>query len=330
MLTPILELRAVVDGRPRRLRLKLEGANPCGSLKHRTARSLVRALRRQGALRPGATIVESTSGNLGVALAALVAEHRAGFVAVVDPNVPRELQDAMRDLGAEVRVVAEPDACGGFLAGRLRAVQALVASDPRYVWPNQYESAANPLVHYAETAPEIDVQAGTAQAVVIAVSTGGTFAGVARYFRERRSPMRLVAVDVTGSVALGGEPGLRRVSGIGSSRPSSFITPDLVDAAAAVAEVDAVAMCRVLAAQAGVRVGASSGAVVFACLELMARDAAFVDAVCVCADFGAGYASTVYDDAWAAGLGVPSRSSAALEATLDVVAFASASAAGRT
>lgn len=297
--TPMVHLPVRVGGRDRRVRIKLEGVNPSGSVKYRTARALVASLDRRGLLAPGVSLIESTSGNLGVALAAIAVERGLGMVAVVDPNVPVESRTGMAQLGAEVVLVHERDPAGGYLGTRLGAVRARLAEDPHLRWTDQYHDQANPEVHEQETGPELAAQIDRGvQAVFVAVSTGGTMAGIARHFATLEHRPRLVAVDVRGSVAIGGTPSHRHISGIGSGRRSAFLHHDLVRDRAFVAELDAVATCRQLADEAGLVLGASSGAVVAACTRAMLRDPDLVDAVCLSPDFGTAYRSTIYDDDW--------------------------------
>src|SRR5207302_1979767 len=142
---------------------------------------------------------------------------------------PRHLE-WMRELGAEVDMVSSPDATGGYLLSRLARVRELCASSSRFAWTNQYENPANPRAHYQETGPEILRQlGGRVDAIFVAVSTGGTLAGIGRYFRESSPSTRLIGVDARGSVVFGGPPGPRRLTGIGASRRSAFLVPGLYD-----------------------------------------------------------------------------------------------------
>lgn len=296
--TPLVEVELLVEGRPRPVRLKLESENRWGSSKDRTALGLLRALEERGELRPGATVVESSSGNLGVALAALARERGYGFVAVVDPRVSVANLGAMRELGAHLELADEPDDHGGYLLARLRRVQELVDGEG-HAWTNQYGNPANPGIHYAETAPELWRQSADAcDAVFVAVSTGGTLAGIARYLRETAPQVQVVAVDVVGSVALGFPAGPRLLTGIGSARPSEFLVPADYDAAVLVTTEEAVAHCRALAAATGVSVGGSSGAVLAACAGYLALHPDCGTAVCICPDGGAKYLDTIYRDDW--------------------------------
>ena len=303
--TPLVRVALVVGGRRRPVHLKLEGANPCGSLKDRTAASLLDDLERRGALAPGSILVESTSGNLGVALAWLARRRGYRFVAVVDPKTTPENVARMRRLGARVERVVTPDATGGYLLSRLERVRELCATSEAFVWPDQYTNPANPRAHERGTAPELlDQMQGDVDAIFVPVSTGGTLAGIARCVRRESPSTRLFAVDARGSVALGGAAGPRLLTGIGASRPSSFLSPDLYDDRVLVADTEAFAFCRALAARARIRVGGSSGAALAACARVLAANPELERVVCLCADRGEHYASTIYDDSWLARNGI--------------------------
>lgn len=296
--TPVVPVELTVRGRRRTVCLKLEGANPYGSLKDRTAASLVDELEQRGALEPGSILVESTSGNLGVALAAIARRRGYRFVAVVDPKTTLENMAQLRRLGARIDFVDTPDEAGGYLLARLERVRELCASGA-LVWPDQYSNPANPRAHEQGTAPELlDQLHGEIDAVFVPVSTGGTLAGLARCLRRDSPATRIVAVDALGSVALGGRPGPRLLTGIGASRRSSFLSADLYDQSVLVGDAEAFAFCRALAAATGISVGGSSGAALAACARLLARDPYLDRVVCLCPDRGDRYASTIYDDGW--------------------------------
>jgi 2,3-diaminopropionate biosynthesis protein SbnA len=288
----------LVRGRPRPMLLKLEGRSPTGSIKGRTARSLVDALDTAGRLRAGCTLVESTSGNLGVGLAAEAAARGYRFHAVVDPKVPYLALTRMRRLGASVEIVTEADENGAYLAARLARVRELVASFDPLVWTDQYGSLANPRAHETGTGPELIAQAGDIDVVFAAVSTGGTVAGLARFFRAASPRTRVVAVDIRGSAALGGVAGPRVLTGIGSTQPSRFLSSDRTFDVAIVDEADAVGACRTLERRTGLRVGGSSGAAVAAAVRYLATSSKRLRAVCICPDGGENYVDTIYDDAW--------------------------------
>lgn len=308
--TPIQRIRFLVGGKSQRVYLKLEGENPGGSIKDRTARSLLRSLESAGRLSPAGRLVESSSGNLAIALAMLARESGYRFTAVVDPKITAENLRRLEDLGAETKMVETPDETGGYLLTRLARIREMIADDPGLLWTNQYTNEANPQAHYVSTAPEIFRQMErSVDAVFVAVSTGGTLAGIGRYFREASPNTQIIAVDTIGSVALGGSPGLRKLNGMGSSRRSEFVDDRLYDALTYVGDCEAFAFCRALDAATGIKVGGSSGACLAACARYLQSHSKAERVVCICADRGEHYASSIFSDSWLArnGLGIGRR-----------------------
>jgi len=297
--TPLVDFAVTLPDRPpARLSLKLEGHNPFGSIKDRPAAAMLAALEAEGRLRGGTRVIESSSGNLAVALAGRCRARGIGFVAVVDPKITPENLARLKALDAEIAMVDEPDVTGGYLLTRLALVEARCAADPDLVWTDQYHNPANPAAHARSTGPELHRQMGDAQAVFCAVSTGGTYAGLSRYFADHAPHVEVVPVDVEGSLALSdAPPRSRHLPGVGASQPSSFVravVPEVVP------EGVAVAACRWLADRTDLRVGASSGAALAGGLAVLARRPDLTHVVCLCPDFGVRYGSTVYDDAWCA------------------------------
>jgi len=303
--TPIGRVRLRIDGDFRNVYLKREGHNPGGSIKDRTAMGLLRGLEETGRLRPGGRLVESSSGNLAISLAMLARDRGYEFTAVVDPNVTAEKMRRLHALGSETKLVESPDETGGYLLIRLASVRKMLAEDPGLVWTDQYSNAANPEAHYLGTAPEIYRQMEhRVDAVFVAVSTGGTLAGIGRFFREVSPDTRIIAVDVRGSVALGGFPGARKLTGIGSSRRSTFVTPGLYDDIIYVGDCEAFACCRDVDAATGMKIGGSSGAGLAACARYLQTHDEVERPVCICADRGEHYASTIFSDSWLAQNGI--------------------------
>jgi 2,3-diaminopropionate biosynthesis protein SbnA len=291
----------LIGGKSRNVYLKLEGDNPGGSIKDRTALRLLRSLENTGQLRTGGRLVESSSGNLAIGLAMLARDSGYQFTAVVDPKVTAENMRRLHDLGAETTMVETPDETGGYLLTRLARIREMLAEDPGLLWTNQYSNAANPEAHYSGTAPEIFRQMEhRVDAVFVAVSTGGTLAGIGRYFREASPDTRIIAVDARGSVALGGSPGVRNLTGIGSSRRSEFVAPGLYDELIYVGDREAFAFCRAVDAATGVKVGGSSGACLAACARYLQSHRKAERAVCICADRGEHYASSIFSNSWLA------------------------------
>lgn len=303
--TPLQAVRIDLQGRPHTAYFKLESANPTGSSKDRTARAILQAMHAERPLRPGDVVVESTSGNLGIALAHLLHQIGCRLIAVTDPNTSTDIRRTLEAEGVEVQVVDEPDGHGGYLLNRLRRVRELCEANPSYRWGNQYENPANPAVHERTTGPEILAQAGSElDAVYVAVSTGGTLSGISRYLRAAAHSVSVVAVDAHGSRATGGEAGPRLLSGIGASRVSSFLNDDAYDSVKFVADSASFALCRMLGDDTGLRLGGSSGSVLCALLDDLRGGTPPRRPVCVMPDGGERYEHTFYDDAWLMAHGV--------------------------
>jgi cysteine synthase A len=294
--TPIVPIRARIRSRDITIRLKLEKANKWGSIKDRTALGLVTSVASR-LDNPAATLIESTSGNLGVALASIAKELDRRFIAVVDPTLSQVLAAKMTRIGAQLDFVTDSDSNGSYLNARLARVATLVESVPEAVWTDQYHNPANPLAHYRSTAPELLRQTPGTDAVFVAVSTGGTLAGISRYMREYAPEVQVIAVDVPGSRVFGEPRGRRLLTGIGAARRSSFLTPGTWDDTVLVEDDAAIAVCHQMR-QSGVSLGGSSGAVIAACVQYMDAHPQIAAPLCVCADGGAPYGHTIYADDW--------------------------------
>jgi 2,3-diaminopropionate biosynthesis protein SbnA len=283
----------------RRLAVKCEGFNFGWSIKLRSALSMIEAAERDGCIAPGATIVESSSGNLGVALSVIAASRSMNFICVTDPNCSRQNRALMRVTGAVVEIVQTKDENGSYLGARKQRVQQLCERNRNHVWLNQYENSANAQAHHDTTAVSIDCEFPDLDALFIGVGTGGTLMGCLDYFRERGKATRIIAVDSVGSVNFNGSPAPRYIAGLGSSQPMTLIKEDEVDGIEWVHERDAVLMCRKLA-RAGFVLGGSSGTVIQGAKTWLARNDPDrrLNAVAVAPDFGPSYLETVYDDAW--------------------------------
>lgn len=297
--TPIHELRVRLGESLRSVFLKLEARNPCGSSKDRTALSMITEAETTGRLHHGDIVVESTSGNLGVALAYVCSRKHYEFLAVVDPKATRENLERMRRLGASIDLVSDCDAMGGYLSARIARVKEHCSHSAAYKWLNQYENRANPLAHSSTTAPEIFNQMrGRVDAVFVAVSTGGTLAGISEYTRRVSAGTVLIAVDAVGSVALGGCASARRLTGIGSSQRSVFLERCSYDHAYWIHDAEAFSFCRAIAAATDIMLGGSSGAVLAACVDYLREHPGVARPVCICPDDGRHYQSTIYNDEW--------------------------------
>src|SRR4030081_3319770 len=185
---------------------------------------MVEAAERNGLLRPGSVLVESSSGNLGVALSMIAASKGYGFLCVTDTRCNLATRRLMEALGCQVHIITEPDPVSGFLGARINYIHALRASDDRYVWLNQYTNPEAWKAHYRRTGPAIARQFPPLDVLFVGGGTTGTLMGCARYFREWHRPVLLVAVDSVGSGTFRGTPGRRVIPGLGTS-----VRPDLLD-----------------------------------------------------------------------------------------------------
>src|SRR6201988_4835700 len=207
--------------------LKLEGFNVTGSIKIKTAIALVEDLEQKGVARTDETvIVESSSGNLGLALSLVCAAKRYKFVCVTDPNANRTTIRGMELYGAKVIVVEDRDPAGGYLGSRLKKIDQILQSDPNAIWLNQYANVANKNVHAEQTADEIAREFDRVDWMFVGTGTTGTIAGISERLRVEYPRMKLVAVEPAGSVTFGGVPGKRNIPGIGTS-----VRPKLADLA---------------------------------------------------------------------------------------------------
>ncbi|RAV34050.1 putative siderophore biosynthesis protein SbnA [Corynebacterium heidelbergense] len=298
--TPLVRLDKVNPSDAVTLWGKLEQFNPGGSAKDRTAAALVEAAVANGTLSEGATLVESSSGNLGIALARQALVNGWGFRCVVDPRVNRATVAMMEALGATVEFVTEPDPeTGDWLVARRKKVRDLVDSIPGAVNLDQYSNPAARRAHSEGTMREIVRDLGRAPDwLFVAVSTTGTIGGCADYAEAIGADTRIVGVDAEGSVLFGGKRGDRHLPGFGAGAVpdlSLSVKPARVDR---IDDVSSVVGARVLAATEGILPGASGGAVITAALRAVEAMDPGSSAVLIFHDAGSAYLDTVYNDEW--------------------------------
>ena len=290
-----VDLGSVV-GHP--LFLKCEGFNFAGSVKLKAAAAMVVTAERDGVLRPGSILIESSSGNLGVALSVIAASKGYRFVCVTDSRCNLAARLLMEALGAEVHTITEPDPVDGFLGARLEYVRALCASDLNYVWLDQYRNDDAWKAHYSTTGPAIARRFPDLDVLLVGAGTTGTLMGCARYFRRWRPSVRIVAVDPVGSVSFGTPAARRMIPGLGMNVRPPLLDESLVDDVVHVEEVDAIRTCYRLARR-GFLFGGSTGTVVSGATHWLADHAAHdKTAVAIAPDLGERYLDTLYQANW--------------------------------
>ena len=294
-----------VDLRPifgHRLYLKCEGFNFAGSVKLKTATAMVEAAERDGLLAPGSILVESSSGNLGVALSVIAASKGYRFLCVTDPRCNLSARLLIEALGSQVHIVDKPDVSGGYLGARIDYVRALCATDDRYVWLDQYTNPGNWQAHYRTTGPAIARQFPRLDTLFVGAGTTGTLMGCAHYFREWHRPVRIIAIDSAGSVTFGDAPGRRMIPGLGTGIRPPLLDESYVDEVIHVEEADTIRACHRLARH-GFLFGGSTGTVVSGAMSWLARhDARELTTVAIAPDLGERYLGTIYQAEWFQGL----------------------------
>jgi cysteine synthase A len=268
--TPLVKIPRVAKGSSATLLVMLESFNPAGSVKDRIGVAMIEAAEREGRLLPGMTILEPTSGNTGIALAFVAAAKGYPLILIMPDTMTIERRSLLKAYGAQV--VLTPGAEG--MPGAIRRANEILTSAPgKYFMPQQFENPANPEIHRRTTAEEIwrDTD-GAVDVVVAAVGTGGTITGVGEVLKSRKPSVRIVAVEPDASPVLsGGKPGPHKIQGTGAGFIPKVLNTEIYDEVIRVTDVDAIATARRLAREEGMLVGISSGANVWAALQVASR-----------------------------------------------------------
>jgi cysteine synthase A len=296
--TPLVRLNKIGQGLPGRIVLKLEFFNPCSSVKDRIGVSMIEALEEQGRIGPATVLVEPTSGNTGIGLAFVAAAKGYKLVLTMPDTMSLERRRLLQAFGAELVLT---DGTKGMKAAIARA-QEIVDSDPgRFVMVGQFVNPANPAIHRRTTAEEIWADTdGAADILVSGVGTGGTITGVAEVIKARKPSFKAVAVEPAASPVLsGGAPGLHKIAGIGAGFVPEVLNTSIIDEIIQVTNEQAAEYARRLGREEGVLVGISSGAALYAALQVAARkenDGKLI--VVIIPSFGERYLSTwLYEEA---------------------------------
>ncbi|MDN8578252.1 cysteine synthase A [Corynebacterium sanguinis] len=294
--TPLVELQRVSKDTGARVLAKLEFYNPANSVKDRIGKAIVEAAEKSGELKPGGTIVEATSGNTGIALALAGAAKGYKVILTMPETMSTERRVVLRALGAQIELT--PGAAG--MKGAVEKANEIVENTDNAILARQFENEANPQMHYETTGPEIfNDTDGEIDILVAGVGTGGTISGAGKYLKEKKSDVKLVAVEPAASPLLTkGEAGPHKIQGMGANFIPGTLNREIVDEIITVSNEDAFTASRELAREEGILGGISTGANLKAALEVASRpENAGKTIVFIVCDFGERYISTpLYED----------------------------------
>ncbi|MDF1811841.1 MAG: 2,3-diaminopropionate biosynthesis protein SbnA [Verrucomicrobiales bacterium] len=295
--TPLVKMERLFASVPMEFYAKLEFFNPGGSAKDRPATAMIEAALKTGKLHKGDTVVESSSGNMGIGLAQACRYYGLEFICVVDPHAQKQNLAIIRAHGGKIMMVEEAED-GDFLSARLSAVNRLVKQNRSYYWPNQYANLNNPRSHYKGTIREIDREMnGELDVLFVATSSTGTARGCRDFLREKNRHTKIVAVDAEGSILFGGKRGERKIPGLGAGVVSDLARGQQFDTVERVTDTDCVRGCRKIARLEAVLVGGSSGGIVEA-VDRRRSELKGKTCAAIFHDSGQRYLDTVFNDEW--------------------------------
>ncbi len=291
--TPLITLHNIIKSHELKANLvaKLEGKNPGGSVKDRIARGMIDDAEKRGALKPGAVIIEPTSGNTGIGLASVAAARGYRLILTMPETMSQERRNLLKAYGAELVLTEGP----GGMRGAIEKANELAAETPGAFIPGQFDNSANPEAHRKTTGPEIwRDTAGSVDFLVAGVGTGGTITGTGEYLKSQKPSVRAIAVEPDASPVLsGGQPGPHPIQGIGAGFVPKVLNTEVLDEIVRVKADDAKAAARDLAKHEGLLAGISSGAALWAAMQVAKRaENAGKTVVVVLPDTGERYLST--------------------------------------
>ncbi len=297
--TPLVKLENVFPNSHFQLFAKLEMFNPGGSIKDRPALSMLKNAFEKGDIKPGDTIIESSSGNLGIGLAQASIVLGLNFICVVDPKTTQQNVNILKAYGAQVELVAEPDPItGDFLPARISRVKSLLASIPNSYWCNQYANLNNACAHHQTMHEIVTALDGKLDYLFCATGSCGTLRGCFEYLRSHNLKTKIIAVDAKGSVIFGDKRGKRLIPGHGAARVPELFQPGLEDMVMHVSDVDCIVGCYHLLRSEAILAGGSSGGVMTAIKKYQQEIPVGATCAAILCDRGERYLDTVYSDSW--------------------------------
>lgn len=287
--------------RTNNLYIKLEGMNIAGSIKIKPATALISNLEIHHKLSPKKhTIIESSSGNLGIALSIVCKQKGYKFICVVDPNITYVSEKLMLIYGAKLIKVTEQDKNGGYLNTRINKIKQIIKDNSDIIWTNQYAAFSNTESHYQTTAKEILDQIKKVDYLFIGAGTTGTLTGCAKYFAEQSPNTKIIAVDAYGSVTFNNKSFKRLIPGIGTSRKPEIFNNYNIHDVILIKESDTIKMCHYLLKKYGLFLGGSSGSIIEAIRQFNKKSTLsnLSKIVAISPDFGDKYINTIYNYHW--------------------------------
>lgn len=297
--TPLIELRNTTASTEGRLLFKYERGNPGGSIKDRPALFIVTEAEKRGLLKPGGTIIESSSGNFGISLAMIGAAKGYRVIILVDPKTTATNLALLKCFGAEVVVVTEQDDSGSYHKTRISLANKLADEIPDAFHPDQCFNLLNSTAHYQGTAREIFADCpDNIAAIVAAVSTGGQLGGISRYTKTYRPDVKVIGVDAVGSSIFGGESHSYLIPGIGLAWTPCNVAVENIDSVYKVTDEAAFVAARCFTRNEGILMGPSSGACALVALTIAKQLSPLDCVVCIISDGGERYIQTLFNDTW--------------------------------